>query len=312
MAASELEKAQKFAKELEIPQAYGSYEELAKDPEVEICYIGTIHPSHHKNVLMCMNNGKHVVCEKPLGVNAKEVKEMVAMAKEKKVFFLEGMWTRFFPAVQKAREVIESGQIGDVKMVFADFGFKSTPDTKRLYDLNMAGGALLDIGVYVLAAASLAYGGAKPTDIKATGLIGPSGVDEYGSYSLRFADKGVAALTVTIKAETPEVTTYVGTRGYVRLNSPSHAPTSVLVAVTADRGKFDEQTFRYTPPVCPDPSKLKFPGSEGFAYQIKAVEAALASGRTECVEFSHAESVAMAETCDEIRAQLGVKYPMDE
>jgi predicted dehydrogenase len=144
-----LEKAQAFAAEFKASRVYGSYEALAADPEVDAIYVATPHPFHHANSLMCLKAKKAVLCEKPFTINAVECAELIACARQEKVFLMEAMWTRFLPTIVKVRDWLDQKAIGEPRMVQADFGFRAEvePDG-RLFNLALGGGALRDVGVY--------------------------------------------------------------------------------------------------------------------------------------------------------------------
>lgn len=314
VAASSKIKAEVFASQHGIGQSFGSYEELSRSADVDVIYIGTIHPLHKQHALLCFKNKKHVLVEKPIALNYNDAKEMVDAARSAGLFFMEGMWTRFFPAVRAARAAIARGDIGTVKLVQADFGFEADPDDSsiaRLYDPAIGGGALLDIGVYPLAAATLAYGGQAPTHIAAVGNVFRTGVDVTASISLKFGDKGVASVAYSVETETPEETTYIGTKGSIRLHTPAHCPTSVTInKFTDQRGVTQKEELSFPLPArlsgAPD---LIFPNSEGFAYQAEAVETCIRNGQTESAEFPLDESLVLMQITDHVRQQLGVKYP---
>uniref|UniRef100_A0A8C6FGV9 Trans-1,2-dihydrobenzene-1,2-diol dehydrogenase n=1 Tax=Moschus moschiferus TaxID=68415 RepID=A0A8C6FGV9_MOSMO len=177
VAARDLSRAKEFAKKHDIPKAYGSYEELAKDPDVEVAYIGTQHPQHKAAVLLCLKAGKAVLCEKPMGVNAAEVREMVAEARSRGLFFMEAIWTRFFPAVEALRSVLAQGTLGDLRVVRAEFG-KNLTHVHRATDWAQAGGGLLDLGIYCLQFISMVFGGQKPEKISAVGRHHETGLKE--------------------------------------------------------------------------------------------------------------------------------------
>eukprot|EP01084_Bolivina_argentea_P101267 181595_1 len=172
--ARTLSKAQHFAKKFGIPQnnAYANYESVSSDPNVDIVYIATINSSHYTTVINALNNKKHVLCEKPIGINYIETKEMVETARRNKRFLMEAMWTRFFPAYRKVRELINNNSIGTVISFYADFGREITQtDSPRLYDNKLGGGSVLDLGCYVINPLSMLFGCKMPSQIKAVGII---------------------------------------------------------------------------------------------------------------------------------------------
>uniref|UniRef100_A0ABI7Y8G2 Trans-1,2-dihydrobenzene-1,2-diol dehydrogenase n=1 Tax=Felis catus TaxID=9685 RepID=A0ABI7Y8G2_FELCA len=177
VAARDLSRAKEFARKHDIPKAYGSYEELAKDPNVEVAYIGTQHPQHKAAVLLCLAAGKAVLCEKPMGVNAAEVREMVAEARSRGLFLMEAIWTRFFPATEALRSTLSQGTLGELRVARAEFGKDLTHLTRAL-DWAQAGGGLLDIGIYCIQFISMVFGGQKPEKIVAMGRRHETGLKE--------------------------------------------------------------------------------------------------------------------------------------
>lgn len=313
VASTSLDKAQHFAAQHEIPTAYGSYEQLVQDANVDIVYVATIHPQHLSNTLLCLNNGKHVLVEKPMAMNAKQVKSMIDTARGKGLFLMEAMWTRFFPSVKKAREVIASGTLGGVVSVYGDFGFACSPSTVRMFDPRLGGGALLDIGCYPIAAASMVFGGAAPNAVKATGVLSESKVDLAGAVTLQYGTQGTALVHYSVQAQTPEELTVIGTKGYLRLHSPFHCATELSVSLSQGRGRPAVEHFHFPLPALAHTTvPLHFPNSEGLVYQAQAVDSAVEAGLRECVEFPLDESLTIATVLDEVRRQLGVRYPEDD
>eukprot|EP00039_Didymoeca_costata_P027736 m.19065 g.19065 ORF g.19065 m.19065 type:complete len:342 (+) comp6477_c0_seq2:59-1084(+) len=310
VGASNIGGAEKLAKIVGAETAYGSYEELAKDPEIDIVYIGTIHPMHKKHTLLMFEHGKNVLCEKPITINAKDAKELVDVARAKNLFLMEGMWTRFFPAVKKVQEVIASGAIGEVKSVTADFGFLAPDDITRLFDKKMGGGVTLDIGVYPLTAAFLGFK-ERATEIKATGILSEGGVDLQTSVALKFGKEGTATVDFTLLADTPEETTYIGTKGIIKICNMAHAPTKIIIkkAKPDARGQFDLEELSFPlPPSKEGAPSLKFPNSEGFQYQAEAVTKCIEQGLKECPTWTLDDTLDSMRVVDEVLGQVGVKY----
>eukprot|EP01050_Picozoa_sp_SAG11_P013535 SAG11_NODE_1587_length_4636_cov_3.961208_2_plen_293_part_00 len=224
IAARSLEKAQQFAETNEIPTAYGDYESICADDEVDIVYIGTIHPTHKALALLAIAAGKHVLVEKPMTLSYADTAELYSAAEAKGVLLVEALWTRFFPTVAKARELITAGEIGDVLQVHGDFGFRfddvDGAPTHRLTDPALGGGATLDIGVYPISCMLLAFGTAPPSSLEVAGLLTPSGVDKTVSVSAVFGGGRLAHLTWTIEAQTPEEWRIIGSKGMITFNSP--------------------------------------------------------------------------------------------
>ncbi|XP_036418925.1 trans-1,2-dihydrobenzene-1,2-diol dehydrogenase-like isoform X3 [Colossoma macropomum] len=215
VAARELRQAQEFADKHGIPKVYGSYEELSIDPEIDVVYVGTIHPHHLRVGQLFMNAGKNVLIEKPLAMNAKEVKELVATAKKNKVFLMEALWTRFFPVSVEVRELLSHGDVGEVRMVRADLGAPLT-HIPRLVEKELGGGALLDIGVYCLQFVLMVYRGERPESIQATGYKLDTGVDGHMVIVLKFSHNRMAVCTCSISMMLTNDAVIVGTKGMIK------------------------------------------------------------------------------------------------
>ena len=172
--------ATKFADKRNIPRRHASYDVLASDPDVDVVYIATPHPFHAENATLCLQAGKAVLCEKPFCVNAAEAERVVELAREKRLFIMEGMWTRFFPLMEEVRRLVSEGAIGEVRMLNVDFGFRADLDpASRLFDQRLGGGALLDVGVYCVSFSSMVLG--RPSGFVSLPHLGETGVDEQAS-----------------------------------------------------------------------------------------------------------------------------------
>ncbi|KAL2088837.1 hypothetical protein ACEWY4_015736 [Coilia grayii] len=299
VAARSLERAQEFAQKHKIPRAYGSYEELANDPEIDVVYVGTIHPKHRPVSLLFMNTKKNVLCEKPLAMNLREVQEMVAAAKVNNVFFMEAVWTRFFPASLEISRLLAQGEVGEVKMVRADFGV-SIAHIPRSVEKELGGGALLDIGIYCLQFVLMVFNGEKPECIQATGICLDAGVDEAMVVTLKFSRGRMAVCRCTITAELPNDAVISGTKGSIRVPEHMWCPTSLVV-----NGK--ETPYPLPEPYLP----LNFLNSIGMRYEAEEVRQCLLKGMKESPRMSLADSALLAEIMDEARRQVGVSYSQD-
>ncbi|CAJ1328260.1 unnamed protein product, partial [Effrenium voratum] len=271
VGASSRAKAQDLAEKVKATKAHGSYEDLVADDEVDVIYVGTIHTMHAPHTKLALNAGKHVVCEKPLAVNAAEAKELVELARSKGLFLMEAMWTRFFPAIRKAREILDSGVLGTVCNVQADFGFVGPSDPgHRLLDPQVAGGGMLDIGCYLVQAATMAFGPSMPS-VKGSAVLTEKGVDLEGALTLGF-EQGSANLFYSLRAPTPENTVVQCTKGYMRLHGPAHTPTKLTVHKAGERGSFSEERHEFVLPPLPQGLSVNYPRSEGMKYQVEAAE----------------------------------------
>ncbi|XP_068429499.1 trans-1,2-dihydrobenzene-1,2-diol dehydrogenase [Clinocottus analis] len=299
VAARQLEHAEEFAKKHNISRAYGSYEELARDPDIDVVYIGVINPYHLSTCQLFMNAKKNVLCEKPLAMNSKEVKEILTSAKRNEVFFMEAVWTRFFPASVEIKRLLAQGEVGEVKMVRSEFG-APLKDVPRSVQKELGGGAMLDIGVYCLQFICMVYNGEKPECIQATGVLHETGVDETVVVTLKFSRNRLAVFTCSSGIQLPNDAIIVGTKGSITIPTHMWCPTSLVV-----NGK--ETQYPVPEPHLP----LNFLNSTGMRYEAEEVRQCLLKGLKESAVVSHADSLLLAEVEDEIRRQVGVVYSQD-
>ncbi len=289
--------ADAFGNLFDIPRRHASYESLASDPEIDVIYIATPHPYHQENSILCLNGGKAVLCEKPFTINQQQAEAVIDVAREKQLFLMEAMWTRFIPAVQKAMEWIDQGAIGQVRMVQASFGFRDHDE--KLFDPQLGGGSLLDVGIYPITLAHMALG-KPPTQIESLATMRKKegdmgGVDEQAGIVLGYEGGGLAILASAIQTETPTDATLMGTEGMIRLGSPFWNATE---AVLLREGK--------EPEVCQLPHHCN-----GYEYEAEAVHECLRSGRLECATMTHQMTLEVLETMDTIRKKWGLRYPME-
>lgn len=281
--------AQAFADQFGAGAAFGSYESLAAAPGIDIVYIATPHPMHAANAMLLLNGGKAVLCEKPFTMNRREAEQVVALAREKQLFLMEAMWTRFMPALAEVRRIIASGEIGKVRHVSADFGFSATTDpAHRVNNPDLGGGALLDLGIYPLSISTALLGPVK--SVVAQAEMGPTGVDIQTGFLLRHEGGGVSACSCSLTANTPVELSVSGELGFVRMNTQFHRATTVTV---------NARTIE-TPYL-------------GNGYVHEAIEAGrcLRAGLIESPGMTHDETLSLMGVLDEIRAQIGLRYPAD-
>ncbi|XP_036401839.1 trans-1,2-dihydrobenzene-1,2-diol dehydrogenase-like [Megalops cyprinoides] len=299
VAARDLRHAQEFAERHSIPRAYGSYEELAKDAEIDVVYVGTIHPHHLPAGVLFMNAGKSVLCEKPMAMNGREVQELIATARKNDVFLMEAVWTRFFPVSLEIGRSLTQGEIGDVLMVRADLGAPLT-HIPRLAERDLGGGALLDLGIYCLQFVVLAFGGERPESVQATGVCLDSGVDGTTVVTLKFSRNRTAVCTCSITMQLTNDAVIVGTKGTIRVPTNMWCPTSLVV-----NGKEKQYSL-------PEPGQqLNFLHSTGLSYEAEEVRKCLLKGLRESSQMSLSDSALLAEIMDEARRQVGVVYSQD-
>lgn len=289
-----LEKANEFADKFNIPKRYGSYEELVSDPDVDAIYVATPHSFHKEHTILCLNAGKGVLCEKPIAVNAREVEEMVECARKNNAFLMEAMWTRFLPIYYKVEEWIEQGLIGDVHMVVADFGFRAGINPEgRLFNPSLAGGALLDVGIYVVSLASLIMK-KPPAKIVSMANLGETGVDEQSSVILGYDEGQMAILYTAIRTNTKQEARIIGSKGSIYIPSFWNATTAILEIP----GQEDQ--------VVEIPHLVN-----GYCYEAQEVNRCIKEGKIESDRMTWEESISIMKTLDELRAQWGLKYPME-
>ncbi|MDE2775378.1 MAG: Gfo/Idh/MocA family oxidoreductase [Chloroflexota bacterium] len=288
-------KADAFGAEFGAANSYGSYEDLANDPNVDVAYIGTPNNYHLEHALLCLKAGKHVLCEKPFAVNAKEAQVMIDCAREKNLFLMDAFWTRYFPAMVKLRELLADKVIGDVMLVTADFGGRGpvVPE-KRHFNPDLAGGAMLDVGSYCLQFASMIYG-KQPQDIVSQVAIGETGVDELSVVVCRYSDYEMATLTSAVRLGTPHEARVMGTEGYIAIPDFWH-PSELTVVRRGDA-----------------PETLRFP-YEGEGFQFEAIEVGdcIRAGATESAVYPLDETLAIMRTLDRIRDSWGLRYPFED
>ncbi|XP_073706975.1 trans-1,2-dihydrobenzene-1,2-diol dehydrogenase [Garra rufa] len=299
VAARDLKHALEFAQKHSIPRAYGSYEELAKDPEIDVVYVGTIHPHHLAVGNLFMNAKKNILCEKPLAMNLKEVQQLIATAKKNDVFLMEAVWTRFFPVSVEINRLLSRGEVGEVKVVRADFGVPLT-HVVRSVQKELGGGALLDIGIYCVQFVLMVFNGEKPESIQATGVCLDTGVDEAMIVTLKFSGHRLAVCTCTITAQLPNEALIAGTKGTIKVPAHMWCPTSLMVNGV-------ESHYPVPEPALP----LNFINSTGMSYEAEEVRRCLLNGLKESSRMSHADSALLAEIMDEARRQVGVVYSQD-
>ena len=288
--------ADAFGDEFAVPRRHASYASLAEDPEVDAIYVSTPHPMHCRDTLLCLNADKPVLCEKPFALNASEAEAMIRCARQRGLFLMEAMWTRFLPAIAQVRQWLAIGTIGEVRNMMADFGFRAGFNPEgRLLNPALGGGALLDIGVYIVSMASMVYG-QQPDRVAALADIGATGVDEQTTMAFRYNSGAMAALTCAIRTNTPGAVTIHGTQGNIRIPSPFYD--THTATLNADGGE----------PVTVEPPRVE----NGFKYEIEEAGRCLREGLLETPALPLDETLAIMKTLDAVRAEIGLKYPMEE
>lgn len=284
--------AHAFANLHGVPKRHVGYQVLVSDTDVDVVYVATPHVYHRDHAMLAIEAGKAVLCEKPFTINAVEAEKVVHMARERGVFLMEAMWSRFIPAVRRVRELVAEEIVGDLRMISADFGFRADfGPNHRLLARELGGGALLDVGVYPISLVSMLWG--APTRIAGLAAMGETGVDEQAAIVLGYDDGRLASLYTSIDVDTPVEAVLMGTRGHIRIHRRMHHPQKLTVAVDGREEEVIEMPF------------------EGYGLQFQAMEVGrcLREGRTESEAMPLDETVAVMRTLDAIRAQWGLKYP---
>lgn len=287
-----LERAQAFAEAHGVERAYGSYDELVHDPEVDVVYIASPHSEHEAQALLAIAAGKHVLIEKPIAPTAAAAQRIADAARAAGVFAMEAMWTRYRPQSDVVRQILEQGVLGEIRVVTADFnGYADFDPTSRLWDPALAGGALLDLGPYPVAWASFVLG--SPTRVLASGSLAPSGVDSQAAMILEHDGGAQAILTTGLTARTPEAAMIAGSKGRLEIPSPFwfgddvrlYDETNTLIDTWHD--PFDRSA------------------RQSLCYQTVALARYVGEGLTESPLHTLDETVAVMATLDEARRQLG-------
>ena len=288
------QRANAFADTFNVLHRHGSYVELANDPEVDVIYVATPHPFHKECAMLCLEAGKAVLCEKPFTVDAEQAEALIASARTSKQFLMEAMWTRFIPVIAKVREWLVDGAIGEPCMLTADFGNHVELSVEnlagRLFRPELAGGALLDIGVYTVSLASMVFG--TPTKITGLAHIGETGVDERAAILLGYDTGQIANLSCALTTRTSHEARIFGTKGAIHIPNFSRATSATLEVI----GK--------------EPQQIEIPFIDnGFEYQAIEVINCLRAGKLESDIMPLAESLSIIKTMDTVRAQWGLEYP---
>ncbi|KAF0689479.1 Aste57867_19086 [Aphanomyces stellatus] len=311
-ASRSLDTARAFGELHGIPACYDSYDALCADPSIDVVYVGTVHTYHFPHTMLALSRGKHVLVEKPMAMNHRDAAEMVALAQSKNLFLMEAMWTRFFPAVRHARDLLAAGTIGDVHGVHADMGFAFPKDAERIWKRELGGGGLLDIGIYPLAFVSMAFPGQVPHRVHTVGATSDQGVDLYAVVTLQYDGDRYGTIQYSCLADLREEVTILGTKGSLRITSPAHAPTSISLRQT---GHATDEVVDFPLPKLPPLTTRRafnFGNSIGLSYEAAAVQAAITRGDRESAEYPLTESLFLAKLMDTIRHDLGVVYDADD
>lgn len=285
------ERAAAFADTWDIPNRHLDDGSLVERDDLDAVYVATPHSRHAADAIAALGAGKHVLCEKPIALDAEQAGRMVDVARTNSRFLMDAIWSRFLPAYRTLVEVLASGRIGEPRIVEADFGFRRAVDpTHRLFDLSQGGGALLDLGIYPIQLCSLVLG--TPSSVTATATLGSTGVDEQVAALLEHPGGAVGIVKAALRVDLACRARISGTEGAIELPAPHHCPASLTVVTSTGLDRID----------------APFDG-DGLRFEIDEVHRCLRDGRLESDVMPLDETLTLMSTLDEIRSQIGLDYP---
>ncbi len=292
IASSSSERAKFFAEKYHVEHHFDSYEEMLHLPNLDVVYVATPHTFHAEHAILCLEKGIPVLCEKPFAMNLRQVQKMIDAAQRHDVFLMEAMWTRFIPAIQKTLDLIRDGAIGEIKTIHADFGFPANFDpNSRLFNPDLGGGALLDIGIYPIYLSLLLLG--YPIKIKALAAFTPTNVDATTSILLQYKNQATALLNCSISAQTRTEAFIYGDKGYIQIVGRFMEATQMILK------KNDEEE-----------QVLIFPRKTfGYNFEAQEVVECLLQNKKESDLMPLSMSVKLISLLDDIRQEIGLIYP---
>lgn len=294
VASREKVRAEVFAGKHGCKKAYGSYEELVRDGKVDLIYIATPHSEHYENAKLCLTNKKPVLCEKAFTANAYQAEELFALAQEKNVFITEAMWTRYMPMLTTIREVLGSGVIGELKTLTCNLGYV-IDKVDRLKNPALAGGALLDVGVYTLNFALMIFG-SSIEKVHSCCTYTETGVDQQNTITIQYVDGKCAVLNSSMVSLSDRKGIIYGTKGFAVIENINNFES---IAVYDSSYKKVAEYKR--------PKQIS-----GYEYEVEASIRAIRSGQLECVEMPHSETVRIMKMMDRLREEWGIVLPFEK
>lgn len=293
VACRELERAEAFAEKWGFEKAYGSYGEMVEDPEVEMVYVASPHSHHYQHTKLCLEHGKHVLVEKAFTVNAAQAEELVKLADEKGLLLAEAIWTRYMPSRKMIDDIVESGVIGKVTSLTANLGYV-LPHVERMQNPELAGGALLDLGVYPINFALMTFH-EEVKSITSTAVMSPAGIDWMNSMTLTFADGRMAVLHSNMLAQTDRQGVINGDKGYIEVQNINNCEEIRVFDLSR------KMIARYE-----RPKQIN-----GYEYEVLSCIKAIEEGKTECDEMPHSETIRVMKLMDAVRAQWNMTFPCE-
>lgn len=292
VASNNKDRAANFANEFNADKSYISYNDLVNDPAVDAVYIATPHRFHAEQCHLALDAGKHVVCEKPVTVNAKDAKELFKKAEHNNLFFMEALWTRHLPIYKDVvGNWLNQKIIGDIKLLTSTFGFNfERNELDRKFNHELAGGALLDLGVYNIAISQWVMK-QDPISFNAKGYLGKTNVDEMLAVNLDYGNGTISQFSCNFLSENENEFNIFGTDGHIKIHSNFWGATRATLQ-TKDQKLSDDRPFR----------------KNGFEYQIEEAIRCIKNGKIESPIMTHNHSIANMKLMDKIRAEIGLKY----
>ena len=293
VASRDYERARSFADRWDYERAYGSYEEMLKDPLVELVYVASPHSHHYQHAKLCLEHGKHVLVEKAFTVNAAQARELVELSHQKGLLLAEAMWTRYMPSRGMLQELIDSGIIGEISSLTANLGYELS-GKQRLTEPSLAGGALLDLGVYPINFALMFIKG-EVKEVNTSAVMSPKGVDLVNSITLTFEDGKMAVLHSNMRARTNRLGVIYGSRGYIEVENINNCQE---ICVYDLNGSLVSRTGV--------PEQIN-----GYEYEVLSCIRALEDHQLQCPEMPHSEILRVMELLDEIRSRWNMQFPCE-
>ncbi|MBB2182473.1 Gfo/Idh/MocA family oxidoreductase [Lachnospiraceae bacterium MD1] len=295
VASRSIDRAKEFAERFHVKKAYGSYEELVNDPEIDVVYIGTPHSEHKAHAALCISNKKSVLCEKPITINQEDAKYLINLAREHRVFLMEAMWTKFLPVTKTVKQWLNDKVIGEIKYMNISFGFQNAFDAKsRLFNPDLAGGALLDVGIYPISYA-IHLMGKLPDQVVGSAYLGKSNVDEMNVISFVYNEGVMASLSSAISTNTGCYAVIIGDKGRIEVPEFYGADTAM---------RYDEQgtlveRFHHKHP------------SNGYVYEAEEVNRCIREGKMESDIIPLRDTLDIMKIMDDLRSSWGLQYPQE-
>jgi len=292
VGSRDLQRAKQFANEFGFKKYYGNYEELAADPDVEVVYIASPHSYHYEHTLLCLRNGKNVICEKAFAINTREVEEMISEARKQNLFLMEALWPPFQPFYKKAHEILKSGMLGRIVHLHGYFTFIPPYDPNdRKFNLALGGGSLLDIGIYPVIDALTFIG--VPDEIKATALFADSGSEDSINVIFKYNDRRMATLYSSFRTSTGISCEILCEKGNMTVSRGRDMNQKVIL----DLHGMERQEFVFSPPAM------------GYHWEAEEVMKCLDEGRTESPVVPLSFSLDLIKTLDRIRDAAAIVFP---